>query len=50
MVVFAVWHTSVIDQQSLVGLFSTREKAQKCIKGYTFCDQRSMRIEEEIVE
>lgn len=49
-VVYVVYHTNVCDQESLVGIYSTREKAEKRIKGYTFWDQRAMHIEEEVVE
>lgn len=50
MVVYTVWYTKITDEEVLVGLFSTREKAQKCIKGYTFWDQKAMRIEEETIQ
>lgn len=49
-VVYVVYHTNVCDQESLVGIYSTRDKAQKCIKGYTHWDQQAMRIEEEKVQ
>jgi len=48
--VYVVYHTNVCEQESLVGIYSTREKAEKRIKGYTFWDQRAMHIEEEVVE
>jgi len=48
--VFVVYHTNAYDQESLLGIYSTREKAKKRIKGYTFWDQRAMHIEEEVVE
>lgn len=48
--VYVVYHTNACDQESLVGIYSTREKAKKRIKGYTFWDQRAMHIEEEVVE
>lgn len=50
MTVFLVWHTGFGDNDRFVGVFSTRDKAQKRIKEYTWYDQRSMRIEEEKVE
>lgn len=50
MVVYAVWFTKITEEESLVGLFSTKEKAQKCIKGYTFWDQKAMHIQEETVQ
>lgn len=50
LTVFLVWHTGFHDNDSLVGIFSTRDKAQKCLNKYTHWDQRAMRIEEEKVE
>lgn len=50
MKVFAVWHSGFDDNDNLVGLFSTREKAEKHIKEFTPWDRAALRIEEEVVE
>lgn len=48
--VFAVWHSGFHDNDNLVGLFSNRKKAEKCIEGYTPWDRPHLRIEEEVVQ
>jgi len=50
MTVFVVWYTNVRGNESLIGIFSTREKAQKCINSYTYWDKLSLSINEETVE
>jgi len=47
--VYLLWKES-FEQDKLIDVYSTREKAERRKKGYTYWDQVGMYIEERVVE